>query len=163
MSKSLERVLKNAIKKLIGLPVYTMMPEMRGNWKECSSSQRKYMTSIPGKYPKRNMVVILWFIIRNTYLVFVLVPGTELLKSLGLPVMKEIKSIFCYVNDVIFKRHGIGANHRIWGLKLSVPSTPSTFFPAHPTTSWKRRGTGYWIQSPKVNDLISPCNEARPM
>jgi len=47
------------MKKLIELPTYAIMPEIRGNWKEYSSSKRKYMTNIPGKYPKRNMAVIL--------------------------------------------------------------------------------------------------------
>ena len=38
--------------------------------------------------------VILWFTIRNIYLVFIPIPDTELLKSLEFPVMRAIKMTF---------------------------------------------------------------------
>lgn len=59
MSKKSGESTEKCNEKLIELPTYAMMPEIRGNWKEYSSSKRKYMTNIPGKYPKRNMAVIL--------------------------------------------------------------------------------------------------------
>lgn len=41
---------------------------------------------------------------KNIYLIFIPVPGTELLKFLEFPVMRVIKDSFV-VNEVIFGKH----------------------------------------------------------
>ena len=48
--------------------------------------------------------VILWFILRNIYVVFIRVSGTEPLKSLELSVMR-VTDVSCYVNEVTFGPH----------------------------------------------------------
>lgn len=45
--------------------------------------------------------VMLWFMIRNMYLVLVPVSGSELLKSLEFPKRKRAKNVILYVNEVI--------------------------------------------------------------
>lgn len=53
------------------------------------------------RYIPTRMHVILWFIIRNPYVVFILISGTELLKLLGFPPSNERnKGIICHVNEV---------------------------------------------------------------
>ena len=46
--------------------------------------------------------MILWFIIRNIFSVFVPIPGTELLKPSEFPKWRETLGVFCYVNEVTF-------------------------------------------------------------
>ena len=53
------------------------------------------------RYIPTRMHVILWFIIRNPYVVFILISGTELLKLLGFPPSNERnKGIICHVNEM---------------------------------------------------------------
>ena len=46
--------------------------------------------------------VMLWFVIRNRYLIFVPVSGTELLKRLEFPKSWELKGVFFYIDEVTF-------------------------------------------------------------
>ena len=61
--------------------------------------------------------MILWFIIRNKYLVFIPISGTELLKPLKFPKLKRVQRCVCsYVDDVTFglylrMRAGCQGNH----------------------------------------------------
>ena len=75
-------------------------------------------------------VVILWFIIRNIYLVSDHVPGKELQKPLEFLVISD-KKCLCYVNEDFWRallathRWGLfarGTNHEVRGLELSVTS-----------------------------------------
>ena len=46
--------------------------------------------------------VILWFIIRNIYVVFIPISGAELLKPLKFLGEESNQGVFCYVNEVTF-------------------------------------------------------------
>ena len=50
-------------------------------------------------------LMILWFITKDIYFVFITVSGTELLKSLEFPKWKSYKVVFCYVNETTFGTH----------------------------------------------------------
>ena len=50
-------------------------------------------------------LMILWFITKDIYLVFITVSGTELLKSLEFPKWESYKIVFCYVNEMTFGTH----------------------------------------------------------
>ena len=73
-------------------------------------------------------------------MVFIPVPGTELLKPLNFLSVKSNKGVFCYVNEVTLGKHlrmGLvvrGTKLMIGGLKLSHPS------------SWPPPGRGQGLQ-----------------
>lgn len=46
------------------------------------------------------MTMILWFIIRNIYLVFIPVSGRELLNPWNFLNSETVEGVFCYVNEV---------------------------------------------------------------
>ena len=73
---------------------------------------------------------MLGFIIRNIYLVFVPVSGTEVLNPLEFHSDESYQGVFCYVKEVTFGLHlmmGSGCqwclaeDHGIKGLELTVP------------------------------------------
>lgn len=75
-----------------------------------------YKTLIFTRLLIQDFIFILWFIIRNTYLFFVSIPGTELLKPLKFPKLRVIKMswylqqtlfnyTWVYVNEVSFEKH----------------------------------------------------------
>lgn len=63
--------------------------------------------------------VILWFMIRNIYLVFVPISSTELLKPWGFLEDENDQGISCYVNEMTFGMHlrmgaGYQGNQPVW-------------------------------------------------
>ena len=58
--------------------------------------------------PKSIVIVILWFIIRNIYTVFVPITG-RVPKTSGISCEESNKGVFCYVDEV-----SLGKPLRIW-------------------------------------------------
>ena len=95
---------------------------------------------------------------KYTYPVFVPISATELLKPSECPVMRVIKNIFCYVNEVFWGPHlrmGLVAKetkHVIRGLALSF-QTPNLWGGER---SWRLN------QSPVANELINHAYVTKP-
>lgn len=106
-----------------------------------------------GNYFYGFKVVILWYVVRNIYLVFV---SGRAPNTLGISWGWELKSVFCFVNEVApgeYPRMGTGCQR-------SPPCDYSWSFQSHP---WSL-GSGEWleVESVTASDLVNPVYIMKP-
>ena len=110
--------------------------------------------------------MLLWFIIRSTYLVFDIVSGTELLNHLEFLKRWEHQCVFCYISEVTLESVSgwVQATRRtnlvIGGLELSAP--PSDLWGGERAWRLNQSPSGQWFNHPCLgNEAFIKTQEER--